>query len=104
MDADGIGRYPQDIEAAVYFCCLEALQNAGKYAGDRASATVQLREDEGGLLFAVIDDGHGFDVEARSGGTGFINMNDRLGAIGGALRVVSVPGAGTKVSGVVPLR
>ena len=103
VDADGIGRYPQDIEAAVYFCCLEALQNAGKYAGDGASATVQMREDEGGLLFAVIDDGRGFDVEARSGGAGFINMNDRLGAIGGALRVESTPGAGTKVSGVVPL-
>ena len=103
VDADGIGRYPQDIEAAVYFCCLEALQNAGKYAGDGASATVQLREDEGGLLFAVIDDGHGFDVGARTGGTGFINMNDRLGAIGGAVRVESAPGAGTRVSGVVPL-
>ena len=103
MDADGIGRYPQDIEAAVYFCCLEALQNAGKYAGEGASATVKMREDEGGLLFAVTDDGRGFDVEARSGGAGFINMNDRLGAIGGALRVESTPGAGTKVSGVVPL-
>jgi signal transduction histidine kinase len=103
VDAGGIGRYPQDIEAAVYFCCLEALQNAGKYAGDGASVTVQMGEEEGGLMFAVTDDGRGFDSEVRRGGTGFINMNDRLGAIGGALRVESTPGAGTKVSGVVPL-
>jgi signal transduction histidine kinase len=103
VDTDGIDRYPEDIEAAVYFCCLEALQNAGKYAGDGATATVQMREDEGGLMFAVIDDGRGFDVKARPGGAGFINMNDRLGAIGGDLRVESTPGAGTKVSGIIPL-
>ncbi len=103
VDADGIGRYPQDIEAAVYFCCLEALQNAGKYAGEGASVTVQMREDEGALMFAVIDDGRGFDVEERHGGTGFINMTDRLGAIGGSLRVESTAGAGAKVSGFVPL-
>jgi signal transduction histidine kinase len=33
IDADGVGRYPQDTEAAVYFCALEALQNITKYAG-----------------------------------------------------------------------
>jgi signal transduction histidine kinase len=103
VDSDRVGRYEQEIEAAVYFCCLEALQNAGKYAGEGASATVRLREEEGGLRFEVIDDGRGFDLTVHSDGTGFINMNDRLGAIGGVLRVDSTSGAGTKVTGVVPL-
>jgi signal transduction histidine kinase len=103
VDADGIGRYSEDIEAAVYFCCLEALQNAGKYAGDGATVRVELREEEGALTFAVIDDGRGFDIQAPRSGTGFTNMSDRLGAIGGGLRVDSTVGAGTKVSAVVPL-
>jgi signal transduction histidine kinase len=103
VDAQGIGRYPPEREAAVYFCCLEALQNAGKYAGDGATATVTLREEAGGLVFDVQDDGMGFDVSARRLGAGFTNMNDRLGAVGGTLRVASTPGVGTRVSGAIPL-
>jgi signal transduction histidine kinase len=103
VDADGVGRYPAEREAAVYFCCLEALQNAGKYAGEGATATILLRREGGGLVFEVRDDGAGFDVTARRAGAGFTNMSDRLGAVGGALRVESTPGVGTRVSGVVPL-
>jgi signal transduction histidine kinase len=103
VDAAGVGRYPQEIEAAIYFCCLEALQNAGKYAGDGAEATVRLREEEGGLVFEVTDDGRGFDVNGQGVGAGFTNMRDRLGAIGGSVRVESAPGAGTKLTGTVPL-
>ena len=99
-----VGRYPQEIESAVYFCCLEALQNAGKYAGDGAKATVHIHEDGGRLVFEVKDDGQGFDTQAKGLGAGFTNMNDRLGAIGGELRVESAPGAGTKLTGTVPLR
>ena len=65
VDADGIGRYPQEVEAAVYFCCLEALQNAGKHAGDGAQAMITVREDEGALLFEVADDGAGLRPRDR---------------------------------------
>jgi signal transduction histidine kinase len=103
VDAEGIGRYPQALEAAVYFCCLEALQNAGKHAGDGASATVTLEEDAGRLKFEVADTGAGFDVSgAAREGHGFVNMSDRLGAVGGAVDVQSEPAHGTQVRGWVP--
>jgi signal transduction histidine kinase len=98
-----IGRYPAEVEAAIYFCCLEALQNAAKHAGDGARATVRLWEEAGGLLFQVADDGVGFDVRRTGASAGFTNMNDRLGAIGGTLRVESAPARGTKVAGAIPL-
>ena len=100
--ADDIGRYPAEVEAAIYFSCLEALQNAAKHAPD---ATVQLRlwTESGGLLFSVTDDGPGFDPAAARGGHGFVNMADRLGAIGGTVRWDSRPGHGAAISGSVPL-
>jgi signal transduction histidine kinase len=100
--ADGIGRYSSETEAAVYFCCLEALQNAAKHAVD-ASVEVRLWEESGGLLFSVSDDGPGFDVEKAQRGHGYINMADRLGAIGGTVRWESAPGQGARVNGSVPL-
>jgi signal transduction histidine kinase len=100
--ADGIGRYSSETEAAVYFCCLEALQNAAKHAVD-ASVEVRLWEESGGLLFSVSDDGPGFDVEKAQRGHGYINMADRLGAIGGTVRWESTPGHGARVNGSVPL-
>jgi signal transduction histidine kinase len=104
VDAAGIGRRSQELEAAVYFCCLEALQNAGKHAGDGAHATIRLREEEGKLLFEVADDGPGFDLASRAvKGHGFVNMSDRIGAIGGTLTVDSASGEGTRISGSVPL-
>ncbi len=104
VDAEGIGRYPQLLEAAVYFCCLEALQNSGKHAGDGAQATITLREDEGALLVEMADDGTGFDPgTGAAGGHGFVNMADRVGAIGGTLAVDSAPGAGTRISARIPL-
>ena len=103
VDAAGVGRYPADLEAAVYFCCLEALQNAGKYAGEDATVAVRVWEEAGGLLFEVADDGAGFDVQHRGVGSGFTGMSDRLGSIGGTLRIESAPGRGTKVRGTIPL-
>lgn len=103
VEADGVGRYPPDLEAAAYFCCLEALQNAGKHAGADATVTIRLRQEAGGLLFEVADDGPGFDTATRGQGQGFVNMADRVGAIGGRLRVESRPGQGTTVSGTIPL-
>ena len=102
VTTDGIGRYSQGAETAIYFCCLEALQNAGKHA---AGATVQIRlwEESGGLLFSVSDDGPGFDAAQARGGHGFVNMSDRLGAIGGTVRWESQPGHGATISGSVPV-
>ena len=103
VEAGPIGRYPSELEAAAYFCCLEALQNAMKHAGPQATAVVGVWEEAGALRFTVRDDGTGFDPAARDGGTGFVNMRDRLGAIGGTLRVESSPGAGTSILGTLPL-
>ncbi len=100
--AEGIGRYSSETEAAVYFCCLEALQNAAKHAVD-AAVEVRLWEESGGLLFSVSDDGPGFDVEKAQRGHGYVNMADRLGAIGGTVRWESEPGKGARVTGSVPL-
>ena len=102
VDADKVGRYPQEIEAAVYFCSLEALQNVGKYAG-ASSVTIQLREVDGALSFSVTDDGGGFDTARTSYGTGLQGMADRLSALGGTLEVESKPREGTTVTGRLPI-
>ena len=102
--ADGIGRYSPTIEAAVYFCCLEALQNAAKHAGEGAEAKITVHEEEGALLFVVADDGAGFDLASGAQrGHGFVNMSDRVGAIGGSIVVESAPGVGTRINGRIPL-
>jgi signal transduction histidine kinase len=98
VQPDGVGRYRQDVESAVYFCCLEALNNVAKYA-DASSVEIRLRQSHGELRFQVADDGRGFDTAAMSDGTGLQGMADRLDAIGGIFEIVSVPGAGTTVSG-----
>jgi signal transduction histidine kinase len=103
VEAEGIGRYPPQVESTVFFCCLEALQNVGKHAGDVGSATIRVWEKEGGLLFEVSDDGAGFDPAAAARGAGLTNMTDRLGAIGGTLRIESSPGRGTRIAGAIPL-
>jgi signal transduction histidine kinase len=97
-------RYPEQIEAAVYFCCLEAIQNAAKYAGQEASIEVRVAVTGGVLEFQVSDNGPGFEIGSNGlGGAGFVNMTDRLGAIGGTLHVDSRPGAGTVVRGEIPM-
>ena len=101
--ADGVGRYPQDVEAAVYFCVLEALQNIAKYA--RAScARVRLTASGRHLDFEVSDDGAGFDTGGTAYGTGLQGMADRLHAHGGSLTIRSSPGAGTTIRGRIPCR
>jgi len=97
-----VGRYASDVEAAVYFCCLEAMQNAGKHAGEGARLTVTVTATDDELMFEVADDGAGFDATdiARTG-HGFVNMADRLGAIGGSVDVDSAPGRGTRIHGCI---
>lgn len=104
LSADDVGRYPPEVEAAVYFCCLEALQNAGKHAGDGATAAVRLWTERGELHFEVADDGAGFLTDgSTASGHGFVNMADRLGAYGGGVTVISSPGTGTRIAGHVRL-
>jgi signal transduction histidine kinase len=80
------------------------LQNAGKHAGEGATATIRVWKEEGALLFEVADSGAGFDPASRPHlGAGFTNMSDRVGAIGGSLKVQSAPGQGTKIAGRIPV-
>jgi signal transduction histidine kinase len=102
VEPNGIGRYPQDVESAVYFCCLEALQNASKHARGARLITISLSEDEA-LRFDVSDDGAGFDAETAGAGAGLTNMRDRLVAIGGELAITSAPGRGAVIRGSVPI-
>lgn len=104
VETEGTGRYSPEIESTVYFCCLEAIQNAGKHAGDDAELAIVVREAGGALVFEVCDDGAGF-VPGPIGtlGHGFVNMADRLGAVRGRLTVESAPGAGTTIRGEIPI-
>ena len=101
IEADGVGRYPQDTEAALYFCILEALQNIQKYA-QASRAVVRLREEGGELSVEVADDGRGFDVSTTIRGNGLTNMEDRLDALGGTLQIMSRPGGGTTLRVILP--
>jgi signal transduction histidine kinase len=101
IEPDGVGRYRPDVESAVYFCCLEALNNVAKYAG-ASSVEIRLAQGEGRLRFEVSDDGRGFDPQERGSGSGIQGMADRLDAVGGTFEVRSVPSEGTTVSGSVP--
>ncbi len=102
VEPDGIGRYTPEIEATVYFCVLEALQNALKYA-DASSVSMVFLQAERSLTFDVHDDGAGFDLGTAHHGSGLQGMADRLDAIGGALEIRTAPGSGTSVIGRVPL-
>jgi signal transduction histidine kinase len=101
VEADGIGRSSQDAEAAVYFCCLEALQNTSKYA-NATQACVTLQAQNGALRFTTSDDGAGYDSRHTPMGSGLRNMADRLAALGGELDIRSAPGSGTTVTGRLP--
>ncbi|HTG47019.1 MAG TPA: sensor histidine kinase, partial [Actinomycetota bacterium] len=102
VEGDGVGRFAQDVEATVYFCTLEALNNVAKYA-EATSATVRLSNGSGALRFEVADDGRGFDPGATGYGTGLQGMADRLAVLGGSIDVRSTPGSGTTVTGSVPV-
>jgi signal transduction histidine kinase len=101
VQADGVERFSPDVEAAVYFCCLEALQNIAKYA-EASRAEISLTSKNGTLTFRVTDDGRGFDPSGILYGTGLQGISDRLAALEGTVRVESVPGRGTTVTGRLP--
>jgi signal transduction histidine kinase len=100
---DGLGRYAPEVESAVYYCCLEAVQNATKHAGRGAGIAIHLYDSGVELRFEVRDDGQGFDVSAPHQGVGLRNMRDRLDALDGHLEIVAAPGRGSVVVGTVPV-
>ncbi len=101
VEATDVGRLSQDVEAAIYFSCLEALQNVAKYA-EASRASISLTRSDGRLSFAVSDDGVGFDPDASTYGTGLQGIADRLDALGGRFEIRSAPGEGTTLVGLVP--
>jgi signal transduction histidine kinase len=103
VDRADFGCLPRPVESAAYFCCLEALQNAVKHAGDGARVRIHLEVTGGALRFEVSDTGVGFDRSKVGDGQGLTNLTDRLGALGGEAAVTSIPGQGTTVAGQIPL-
>jgi len=97
LHCESAGRYPPDLEAAVYFCCLEALQNAAKHAGAGAKVRIDLARRARSLVFCVADDGQGYDTAVARASVGVQNMTDRIGALGGELTIQSAPGSGTAI-------
>jgi signal transduction histidine kinase len=103
LDARDIGRFRPELEAAVYFCCVEALQNAAKHAGAGTRATVAVSRTPNALEFSVEDDGVGFTPAHATRGYGLANLRDRVEAVGGTLEIASAPGRGAAVRGAVPI-
>jgi signal transduction histidine kinase len=102
MSVQGLTRHSAELETAVYFCCMECLQNAAKHAGRDASVQLRLSEADGRLRFCVSDDGVGFDPAAVARGAGLTNLAERVGAAAGILHIEARPGHGTRVTGEVP--
>jgi signal transduction histidine kinase len=104
LASHGVGRYRPEVEAAVYFCCLEALQNVAKHAGPGATAAIHVRQRDGTLSFEIVDDGVGYEADdPATRGAGLTSMTDRVAAVGGTLDVDSTLGAGTHVRGRIPV-
>jgi signal transduction histidine kinase len=99
IGVEDVGRLSEECETAVYYCCLEALQNVAKHAGEEAVASLRLWRDGRAVCFSVVDDGVGFVPSPRRGDVGLTNMADRIGAVGGSLAIRSEPGEGATVEG-----
>ena len=99
LNLPGLGRYPAAIEAALYFCCSEALQNAAKHGGPDTTVTITAHADDRMLTLTISDTGRGFDPATT--GTGLTNMTDRLSAIGGHLVIDTAPGRGTRITAAI---
>jgi signal transduction histidine kinase len=98
LNLQSLGRYPGSIEAALYFCCSEALQNATKHGGPGTTVTITAHADDRTLTLTISDTGRGFDPATPA--TGLTNMTDRLSAIGGNLVIDTAPGRGTRITAV----
>jgi signal transduction histidine kinase len=102
LDGHAVGRYAEDVESAVYLCCIEAVENAIRHSGP-STVRIALREEGGELTFEVVDDGIGFEPDSAGSGIGLTGMRDRMAALDGTLVVESLPGRGTILRGAVPI-
>jgi signal transduction histidine kinase len=100
--ASGVGRYSKAVEAAAYFSCLEALQNASKHSGALTISVELMGAADGSLVYTVSDDGCGFDADVVTSGRGLANMRDRVEAVGGTLTMTGPPTGGTWVTALFP--
>ncbi len=98
----GLRRHPPRAELAVYYCCLEGIQNTTKHGGAGATVTIRLTDEPGGIGFSIEDDGLGFDTSTNSTGSGLQNIAERIRSLGGRVDIRSEPGHGTVISGVAP--
>ena len=103
VSATNLTRYPAEVEGAVYFCCMEALQNVSKHA-KATKVRIRLENAGGELAFSVEDDGIGFDLSGVRQGSGLQNIADRLAALGGRFAVIARPGGGSSLQGRLPVR
>ncbi len=103
VEVGTLAEYPPEIATAVYFCCVEALQNVAKHAPGADGAQIVIGEQNSMLRFSVTDDGPGFRKDEARLGAGMINMRDRMAAVGGELKIRSTPGQGTSILGQIPL-
>ena len=103
VDCLRLARYPEAVEQALYYCCVEALQNVAKHAA-AGSVRIDLRDVPGGVTARIQDDGRGFTSPSaqRPSGGGLANIRERMAAVGGTLAVQSTPGRGTVVEAFVP--
>jgi signal transduction histidine kinase len=99
---EGIGRCPTAVEAAIYFCAREAIQNAAKHAGRGVRVTVTLRRLRGAIELTIADDGVGLPPDDACNGTGILGMRDRIEAVDGQFTIVSRPGLGTRIRATIP--
>ena len=97
-----VGRYRPEVERAIYFCCLEALQNTYKHADAATAARVRIAAHGRELTFEVTDNGLGFDAGTVALGAGLHNMHDRVASLGGSLTIVAARGHGTRITGLIP--
>jgi signal transduction histidine kinase len=95
-------RSSAEAEEAVYFACLEALQNVTKHAGPSARVTLRMVYREGTLAVRIVDDGDGFVQLRRREGAGLTNIRDRLASVSGTVAINSTPGRGTAVTMTLP--
>jgi signal transduction histidine kinase len=102
ITAAPVGLSEPDVEIAVYFCCLELIQNAAKHAGPGASVTIRLEREADKLTFGVHDTGRGFDQRATTRGAGLTGIQDRIDSVGGHIEISGGPSRGTTATGVVP--
>ena len=102
-DQLGDVRLPTEVETALYRIVQEALANVIKHANASRVSILVTRKPHS-VSAVVEDDGRGFDKDALGDGVlGLVGMRERVGLVGGRLRIESATGAGTTIAVEVPL-